>query len=123
MISDELRAKLDQPLDPKTMDDDGCIRLIAAFMSLIKRDYIIGKLALLRSFGRVPDEKEFHQLSHKGYIDYISRVGERYYSARRSVLNDPYGFGHVVSPEDILSEWDREVSKHYAKGTRSEGYI
>ena len=111
-ITPKIRQMLEKPLDPKTMDNDGALRLIAAVMESIRKDYVVGKTELLRKFGRGMTEAEFNELIKKQYVDYTTRMVRLYFGAMRAVRNDPYGFGTIVSPEDIFFEWDKEVEKN-----------
>ena len=94
-------------LKAEDMDTDGAMRLLSAIFETIRKDYISGKVLLLKLYGRDMPENEFNACwSQEGTSSIYIR---RYYAAIRSVNRDYYGIGEIISANAIFDTWDREV--------------
>ena len=112
-MSPEVEAMLSRPLTAETMNTEGALRLLADVFRYLRKDYIHGKLTLLRCYGRDMTEKEFNELPMKTE-GHNTRLIRLYYDAMRTVKRDYYGVADSVLPEDIFSVWDADVQKHLA---------
>ncbi len=111
----------DRELNADTMDTDGALRLLSAIFETIRKDYISGKVLLLKLYGRdMPEEEYTKQWNNDGYTSAYIR---RYYAAIRSVDRDYYGIGEIISANAIFETWDKEVMKKLtAKERRAVEY-
>lgn len=106
----------DDRLTADTMDTDGALRLLSAIFETIRKDYISGKVLLLKLYGRdMPEEEYTKQWNNDGSTSAYIR---RYYAAIRSVNRDYYGIGEIISPTLIFDTWDKEVMSHLTKQER-----
>ena len=110
-MSPEVEAMLSKPLTAETMNTDGALRLLADVFRYLRKDYIHGKLTLIRCYGRDMSEKEFNDLPVKKE-GHNTRLIRLYYDAKRTVEKDYFGVADSVLPEDIFSVWDADVQKH-----------
>lgn len=118
-MSPEIEEMLSKPLTVDTINTDGALNLIAAIFESIRKDYIYGKMTLLRFYGRDMTEAEFNQKSHEGHNSNIIR---KYFAAKRAITRDYYGIGDSVDPEDIFSVWDVEVKRHLGEAQKYRVY-
>ena len=109
-MSPEIEAMLSRPLTAENMNTEGALRLLSDVFRYLRKDYIHGKLTLLRCYGRDMTEKEFNELPHKEGRNV--RLIRLYFDAKRTVKQDYYGVADSVLPEDIFSVWDADVQKH-----------
>ena len=116
-MSPEVEAMMSKPLTAETMNTDGALRLLADVFRYLRKDYIHGKLTLLRCYGRDMTEKEFNEIPMKTE-GHNSRLIRLYYDAMRTVRRDYFGVADSVLPEDIFAVWDAEVQKHLAKKSK-----
>ena len=106
----------DDRLTADTMDTDGALRLLSTIFETIRKDYISGKVLLLKLYGRdMPEEEYTKQWNNDGSTSTYIR---RYYAAIRSVNRDYYGIGEIISPTLIFDTWDKEVMSHLTKQER-----
>lgn len=121
-MSPEVEAMLSRPLTAETMNTDGALRLLADVFRYLRKDYIHGKLTLIRCYGRDMSEKEFNEIPVKKEGHNI-RLIRLYYDAKRTVERDYFGVADSVLPEDIFSVWDADVKKHLSnKKQKEEAY-
>lgn len=121
-MSPEIEEMLSKPLTAETMNTDGALRLLADVFRYLRKDYIHGKMTLIRCYGRDMSENEFNDLPNKteGSNTKLIRL---YFDAKRTVEHDYFGVGDSVLPEDIFSVWDTDVKKHLSnKKYKKETY-
>lgn len=105
-----------EELKADNMDTDGALRLLSAIFETIRKDYIAGKVLLLKLYGRdMPEEEYTRQWNNDGNTSAYIR---RYYAAIRSVNRDYYGISEVISATAIFDTWDREVMSKLSKSER-----
>lgn len=112
----ELERLLRKQLKAEDMDTDGAMKLLSAIFENIRKDYIVGKVLLLKLYGRDMPENEFDACwSQEGTSSIYIR---RYYAAMRSVERDYYGIGEIISANAIFDTWDREVMSKLSENER-----
>ena len=112
----ELERLLRKQLKAEDMDTDGAMKLLSAIFENIRKDYIAGKVLLLKLYGRDMPENEFNTCwSQEGTSSIYIR---RYYAAMRSVERDYYGISEVISANAIFDTWDREVMSKLSESER-----
>ena len=107
-MSPEVEEMLSKPMNPETMDNEACAKLMSIIVGGFKTPYIYGRLHLLKYYGDM-SYKEWMLTPHtRGGSPWFVR---EYFRIKKDILNDIYGLSGFIPPEDILSAWNAEVNK------------
>ena len=106
-MSPEIASYIDKPLNPKTANDQACLKFVSMLIGGLRADYIYGKKELLRSYGNMT-YSEWNKIPHKKGNPWMIL---NYFRSKQEILSDVFGIGGFYDPKDIIATWDREVDK------------